>query len=169
MNTKERLYNLFNLDDNPLNIVMKSIVDRGDEFVDKIYSYVHHDSDLYPLGDIFAVFYLSLRNLYDLEPLLNNKYRDARPNCASIFGADSSILGSMTILIEVMNEILIFITNKRPDKMDKLFEIIKHFIGNSDKYKIIIIDNVDIENNFNIIKNQIINSLEQTIIWLNLP
>ena len=166
MNTHERLNNLFNLDENPLNIVMKSIVDRGDEFVDKIYSYAAHNDDL---GDIFAVFYLSIRNLYDLEPLLDNKYRKSRPNCAKIFGADSSILGSMTILIEVMNEILIFISNNRPDKINKSYEIIKHFIGNDNQFKIIISDKSDIEYNLNLIKNQIIKTLEITINWLNSP
>lgn len=166
MNTHERLNNLFNLDDNPLNIVMKSIVDRGDEFVDKIYSNVQHNHDL---GDIFAVFYLSIRNLYDLEPLLDNKYRNSRPNCAKIFGADSSILGSMTILIEVMNEILIFISNKRPDKINKSYEIIKHFIGNDNQFKIIITDKSDVEYNLNLIKNQIIKTLEITMNWLNSP
>lgn len=166
MNTHERLNNLFNLDNNPLNIVMKSIVDRGDEFVDKIYSLVGHNRDL---GDIFAVFYLSIRNLYDLEPLLDNKYRNSRPNCAKIFGADSSILGSMTILIEVMNEILIFISNNRPDKINKSYEIIKHFIGNDNQFKIIITDKSDIEYNLNLIKNQIIKTLEITMNWLNSP
>jgi hypothetical protein len=166
MNTHERLNNLFNLDDNPLNIVMKSIVDRGDDFVDKIYSYVENKHDL---GDIFTVFYLSIRNLYDLEPLLDIKYRKSRPNCANIFGADSSILGSMTILIEVMNELLIYITNNRPDKMNKSYEIIKHFIKNDNRYKIIISDKCDIEYNLNLIKNQIIDTLEITISWLNSP
>ena len=166
MNTHERLNNLFNLDENPLNIVMKSIVDRGDEFVDKIYNYV---GDYHDLGDIFAVFYLSIRNLYDLEPLLDNKYRKYRPNCAKIFGADSSILGSMTILIEVMNEILIFISNNRPDKINKSYEIIKHFIGNDNQFKIIISDKSDIEYNLNLIKNQINKTLEITINWLNSP
>ena len=166
MNTHERLNNLFNLDDNPLNIVMKSIVDRGDEFVDKIYSYV---GDYHDLGDIFAVFYLSIRNLYDLEPLLDNKYRNSRPNCAKIFGADSSILGSMTILIEVMNEILIYISNNRPDKINKSYEIIKHFIENDNQFKIIITNKSEIEYNLNLIKNQIIKTLEITINWLNSP
>jgi hypothetical protein len=167
MNAKERLNNLFNLDDNPLNIVMKSIVDRGDDFVDKIYSII--DNNMHELGDIFAVFYLSLRNLYDLEPLLNIKYRESRPNASDIFGADSSILGSMTLLIEVMNEILIYISKCRPDKINQSYEILKNFIGNNNEYIIIINDKNDVEKNFKIIKNKIIKSLETTITWLKSP
>jgi hypothetical protein len=169
MNAKERLNNLFNLDENPLNIVMKSIVDRGDEFVDKIYNMIIDSNMQYELGDIFAVFYLSLRNLYDLEPLLNIKYRESRPNTSDIFGADSAILGSMTILIEVINEILIFIAKYRPDKIDKSYEILKNFIGNDTEYTIIINNKNDIEKNFNNIKNKIFKSLELTIIWLKSP
>jgi hypothetical protein len=165
MNNKQRLNNLFDLDDNPLNIVMKSIVDRGDEFVNKIYSCVEINN-LHQLGDIFAVFYLSIRNLYDLEPLLNIKYRESRPNCSIIFGTDSSILGSMTILIEVMNEILIFISNYRPNKINKCHEIIKHFTAIDNNYKLMITDNSDIDFNLNLIKNQILDTLEYTINWL---
>ena len=75
----------------------------------------------------------------------------------------------MTILIEVMNEILIYISNNRPDKINKSYEIIKHFIENDNQFKIIITNKSEIEYNLNLIKNQIIKTLEITINWLNSP
>jgi len=104
---KQRLNHYFtSFEDHPFHLSMVSIIDEPDPFVCQFYCEIINFPNKFIFADIFSLIYLSLRNIYDLPCLDNVRYRNKKPSTSSIFGENLSILSSLTLIIETINEIL---------------------------------------------------------------
>jgi len=104
---KQRLNNYFNsFEKHPFHLSMVSIIDEPDPFVYQFYCEIINFPNKFVFADIFSLIYLSLRNIYDLPYLNNVRYRNKKPSTSCIFGENLSILSSLTLIIETINEIL---------------------------------------------------------------
>jgi hypothetical protein len=122
---QERLNNYFKTDIiNPFNLVMISIINIPDSFVNELYQPVLNEPNKFLLADIFSMLYLSIRNIYDLPCLNNVKYREKKPTAISVYGESISILGSVSLIIESTNELLKIMTNHFPNLIEMLPEIL---------------------------------------------
>jgi hypothetical protein len=146
---QQRLNNYFiNEDKNPFNLVMLSIINNPDSFVCEFYKHILNESHKFLLADIFSMAYLSIRNIYDLPCLNNIQYREKKPTAISLYGESISILGSVSLIIEITNELLKIVPKHYP----KLIDIIPDIV--------ISLNNVVIKpfnpNNMDIIKNNML-------------
>jgi len=122
---QERLNNYFKSDiNNPFNLIMISIVNNIDNFINELYQYVLNEPKKFLVADIFSMYYLAMRNIYDLPSLYNIKYREKKPTSITIYGESISILGSVSLMIESTNELLRTISNNFPNSIHILPEII---------------------------------------------
>jgi hypothetical protein len=121
---QSRLNNYFNNDiHNPFNLVMISIINIPDSFVNELYQYILNEPKKFLLADIFSLLYLSIRNIYDLPCFNNTKYREKTPTAISIYGESISILGSVSLIIETMNELLKIISLHFTNSIEQLPQI----------------------------------------------
>jgi hypothetical protein len=146
---QQRLNNYFlNEDKNPFNLVMLSIINNPDSFVCEFYKDILNESHKFLLADIFSMAYLSIRNIYDLPYLNNIQYRDKKPTSVSLYGESISILGSVSLIIEITNELLKVVPKHYP----KLIEIFPDIVISLNN----IIINPFNKNNMEIIKNNML-------------
>ena len=147
---QQRLNNYFiNEDKNPFNLVMLSIISNPDSFVCEFYKDILNESDKFLLADIFSMAYLSIRNIYDLPCLNNIQYRDKKPTSISLYGESVSILGSVSLIIEITNELLKIVPKHYP----KLIEVIPDIVISLNN---VIINPFNNNNNMEIIKNNML-------------
>ena len=165
-----RFEHFFEKGDNPLNMIMKSLSDRPDDYVYSLYERVlqTNNMELLPLADIISMMYFSIRNYFDMPQLLNVPYRCSRPNSFIIFGQDCSLLGSITLSIECMNELLHMVNKMRPDKLSRYGELTK-IIMTQQPFNVFATTSCDIIQNFDYLKIDIMNSLETSIQWFEEP
>lgn len=128
---KERLVNYMSSGQkNEIIEVMRQIVSNPDSFVFDFYNYVWKlDPILLVLADIFSNGYLALRSVFLHSSLLNEPYTNRKPNAHLLLGEDINLLGSLTIIIEMNNELLRFISVHYPQKVPQLNEIIERTIN----------------------------------------
>lgn len=167
---KNRFEHFFEKGDNPLNMIMKSLSDRPDDYVYSLYKRVLQtkNMELLPLADIISMMYFSIRNYFDMPQLLNVPYRYSRPNSFIIFGQDCSLLGSITLSVECMNELLHMVNKMRPDKLGRYGELTK-IIMTQQPFNVFATTPNDIIQNFEYLKTDIMNSLETSIRWFEEP
>ena len=146
---QQRLNNYFlNEDKNPFNLVMLSIINNPDIFVCEFYKDILNEPHKFLLADIFSMAYLSIRNIYDLPYLNNIQYRDKKPTSVSLYGESISILGSVSLIIEITNELLKVVPKHYP----KLIEIFPDIVISLNN----VIINPFNKNNMEIIKNNML-------------
>lgn len=146
---QQRLNNYFiNEDKNPFNLVMLSIINNPDSFVCEFYKDILNESHKFLLADIFSMAYLSIRNIYDLPYLNNIPYRDKKPTSVSLYGESISILGSVSLIIEITNELLKVVPKHYP----RLIEIFPDIVISLNN----VIINPFNKNNIEIIKNNML-------------
>lgn len=122
---QERLNNYFKKDlNNPFNLVMVSIVNNPDNFIIELYEKVLNEPNKFLFADIFSMYYLAIRNIYDLPCLYDVKYREKSPTTLSVYGESISILGSVSLMIESTNELLKIMSSNFPNSFDILPEIV---------------------------------------------
>ncbi len=165
-----RFEHFFEKGDNPLNMIMKSLSDRPDDYVYSLYKRVldTKNMELLPLADIISMMYFSIRNYFDMPQLRNIPYRFSRPNSFIIFGQDCSLLGSITLSVECMNELLHIVNRLRPDKLCRYGELTK-IIMTQQPFNVFATTPEDIIQNFENMKIDITNSLETSIQWFEEP
>jgi len=164
---RERLQNWF-LDNsnnhNQITLVMAHIVSNPDEFVLNFYMPIlqNKNEHIIKLADIFCVSYLGLRSIFLHSALLNIPYHNSKPNTHMILGEDINLLGSMTIIVEMNNELLKFISMYFPQKLGNLDEILDKTINT----KIIEVFDNSVEHNFLNIQNNILENFNFIVDWL---
>jgi len=122
---QERLNNYFKKDiNNPFNLVMASIVNNLDNYIIELYKFVLNEPNKFLFADIFSMYYLAMRNIYDLPCLDNIKYRQKIPTSINIYGESIGILGSVSLMIETTNELLKIMSAYFPNSIHILPEII---------------------------------------------
>ena len=160
---KQRLINYYGPNTNEIITVIQQIISNPDPFVLEFYNYIwQRDTVFLVLADIFSSGYLAIRSVFLHSSLLDEPYTNRKANAHLLIGEDINLLGSMTIMIEMNNEILRFISQYYPNKVSKLSEIMDRILN------VDVIDPIDKTpgENFKKIQDTVLENFNYIVDWL---
>jgi hypothetical protein len=91
-------------------------------------------------------------------------FRNTRPSTHSIFGEDKTLLSSLIIQVDCLNELLHFFHTYYPEKINKVGELINNLLSIDDDLDLT--KNTPIEN-FEIYKKKMMEVIDNIINFLN--